>query len=310
MRVKMLISYILPFTIILSIAKVNAQDKVFQCSSPKITIEPLKTIEISSKISLKLKQIIFFDSTAFPDRLSYSQIFEFYKEDTLKPMQTITDSGHYFHEYEFIDINSDGHNDLRIEDDMYDLYCPSSYWIFNPKTGLFEYSDILSGISELSSDNGVFSTQNLSLGGRGGYYSKFIIQDGKRKDIETVNSNYFDYEKKILVNGELTVVEQDKDDFIGVLDGDIHTITSQRIVFDSLRIVEKYVLKDFENKRISDDIDPTILRSEPFGNFIYLEDVTYDYKHQPDGALQIEKTTRKVVNNKWVTIKKKIIKRK
>ena len=162
-----------------------SQDKVFQCVSPETTMVPIKTIVIDSQLSLKRKQIILYDNAAFPERLSYCQQFEIYRNDSLTLLQTISDSGDYLHNDELIDINSDGHNDLRIEGDVYQLLEPSNYWLYNPERECFKYSEELSGMSGSSvEDDGTISSQDLSTGGRGGEWDKFKFINGKMVLVE------------------------------------------------------------------------------------------------------------------------------
>ena len=218
-------------------------------------------------------------------------------------VQEIADSGYSNHEIEFLDFNSDGYKDLMIHEDMYNMLLPSSIWLFNPQKNQFRYSKQLSGMSELSIDyDGTITSQSLSTGGKGGEYCKYRFENDTLKLIEEVSSNFFDYEKKILVDGEIMTVELDESDD----DQNVKTVTSKRMVFDSLRIVKKRIIKDGYRLDITTIIKDAII-GEPFGIFILLEEHDYQYKKTLHGKLSIHEIIKKLVKNRFKMITKDYI---
>jgi hypothetical protein len=246
------------------------------------------------------------DTTASAGELQYYQSYQFFRFGESTPLQTIADSGLSIHKYELVDLNRDGYRDLKIEGDWYNLLCPSYVWLFDPDSSRFEYCEVLSGTDQLEVDeNGVYSTWAQSTGGRGGYGEKFILEKGRKRVIESEDQNFFDYEKKALVNGQLVVVAQ------GIMDGALIDqtikVTSKQFLFDSLRIVSERVLHPTEESSELAGLDPAALISEPFGQFVLRSETTFSYEPKSDGKLQVRKTVRRLVGKKLVTVSSKAI---
>jgi hypothetical protein len=258
------------------------------------------TVSINPSRKLIFQTVTLNDTDASTNQLEYYKIIKIINPVDGHLVQEIADSGHSNHEIEFVDFNSDGYKDIMIHEDMYNMLLPSSVWLFNPKNNQFRYSKELSGMSELSIDyDGTISSQSLSTGGKGGDYCKYRFENDTLKLTEEVSSNFFDYEKKVLVDDEIKTVELDESDD----SQNFKTVISKRMMFDSLRIVKKIIIKDGYGIDITAITKDAII-DEPFGTFILLEEHDYQYKIKSHGKLAIHEIIKKLVKNKFKIINK------
>jgi len=278
-------------------------DRAFNHSVTDTIQNMTDTVSINPSRILIFQTVTLNDTDASSKQLEYYKIIKIFNPVDGHLVQEIADSGYSNHEIEFLDFNSDGYKDLMIHEDMYNMLLPSSIWLFNPQKNQFRYSKQLSGMSELSIDyDGTITSQSLSTGGKGGEYCKYRFENDTLKLIEEVSSNFFDYEKKILVDGEIMTVELDESDD----DQNVKTVTSKRMVFDSLRIVKKRIIKDGYRLDITTIIKDAII-GEPFGIFILLEEHDYQYKKTLHGKLSIHEIIKKLVKNRFKMITKDYI---
>jgi hypothetical protein len=281
-----------------TVATAQNDDSAFNHAITDTVTNVTETVNIGRSEILIFHTITIRDSEPSDDQLAFYKVLKIFDSSGGHLLQEIADSGNSDHEIEFVDFNSDGYKDLKIDADMYDLRLPSNVWLFDPKGNRFRYSSDLSGLSELSIGvDGTISTQDLSTGGKGGVYSKYRFDHDTLKLIEEISSNFFDYEKRTLVDGQLVTVEIDASN--EGPDGQT-TILSKRIVFDSLRVVEKKILKDGDRLDLS-NINKGAIIGEPFGTFILIEDSKYGYAKAPDGKLVVHQETRRLVNNRFGT---------
>ncbi len=280
-------------------------DQVFDHAVTDTVLDRMDTVNIGASTILIFETITLDDTNAAPSQLEYFQVINIFDPAKGNIVQEIPDSGHSHHEIEFIDINSDRYEDLMIHEDDYNLLQPSNVWLFKPQENRFQYSEELSGLSELSSGNdGTITSQSLSLGGTGGGYSKYRFEHDTLVTIEDVYSDRFDYEKKVLVDGEMETVELDRSDH----GGDIQTVTSKRMVSDSLRIVNKRIIKDAYGMDLT-TVNKEAILGEPFGTYILLEEHEYEYKKTHHGKFAVHETIKKLVNNIFKTTTKDSIDR-
>jgi hypothetical protein len=279
----------------------RAQDQVFRMSRADTLGPSVDTLAIHPSVSILLHELTMCDTAASSDELEYYQVFTFSVFGARTPFQTIVDSGHSAHEYEVIDLNGDGYKDFKINEDWYNLIAPSTVWLFNPKTSRFEYSEALSGESELDVDeNNVYSSTDQSTGGKGGYSEKFVLENGEKKVIESVYTDLFDYEKRELVNNKLILVAQDS--MVGFNYDSTFGVISRKLVFDSLRVVAEKKIAATLGKRDLRGFDPEAIFDEAFGQFILLGETSWKYKPGGNGKLQVIRTVRRLVGKKLVTV--------
>jgi len=289
---------------IFAVAAAQDDDRTFNHAITDTVTNVTEMENIGPSEILMFHTITLRDSEPSDDQLMFYKVLKIFDSSGAHLLQEIADSGNSVHEMEFVDFNSDGYKDLKIDADMYNLSMPSNVWLFEPKEHRFRYSSDLSGLSELSiGDDGTISTQHLSTGGKGGEYSKFRFEHDTLKLIEQVVSNFFDYEKKTLVDGQLVTVEIDESN--EGPDGRT-TILSKRMVFDSLRVVEKKVIKDGHGLDLS-TINKDAIISEAFGAFILIEDSEYGYTKAAGNKLAVHQRTRTLVNNKFETTTKDFV---
>ncbi len=186
---------------------------------------------------------------------------------------------------------------FMIHEDPDRMSPPSNVWLFNPQDGQFRFSKELSGMRELSVDyDGTITSQNLSTGGKGGEYWKYRFEHDSLVMVEDEYCNRFDYQKEVLVEGEMKTIELDRSDYRG----DTETVTSKRIVFDSLRIVNKKIIEDAYGMDLT-TVNKEAILDEPFGTYILLEEHEFEYKKTRRGKLAVHETIKKLVNNRFIT---------
>ena len=158
----------------------------------------------------------------------FTELFDLFLQ-LEKDTQRIQPQMYYFHDVDqitnpqidFIDFNFDGELDFRV-------FCSATgngmtlytYYVYNPKTGQFEYSKALSGTSSLKVDK---ENKTLHSFGKGGHAGKIY------------GSTDYHY-----VNGQLTPYKSERQTYEDSLNAYIRTTTfyeqdNKRIIMDTIR---------------------------------------------------------------------------
>jgi hypothetical protein len=221
----------------------------------------------------------------------------------IKDTSTLNFSGG---EVDYVDINIDGYLDIDINLGYYNLIASHTFWLFDPKDNKFYYSGEFSRLNDyyVDVDEKIIESNELSLGGSGGYSQKFKVENDSLILIETSFGNYYEYEKTKLINGMLKTVEKVEEGWeTDSNDNQLIVLSHYKLIEDTLLIIEKEWLTELNEKITNDTSSDDIYDCGPWGWCLkYLKKEIYSYKKNE--SVKLIKNTEKyqVLNDEWVKV--------
>ena len=200
---------------------------------------------------------------------------------------------------EYIDINLDGCKDIDIHTSGYNLTPTHTFLLFDKIKKEFHYSSNFGLLEDYSiEDNNEIISTELSVGGSGGYWQTYKVENDSLKLIRTESSNFYDYQKDELINGVFTTVKRieshDENDKNG---NTIKRLESYDLIYDSLRITEiKWMV---ETQKWNSELLKSDIYNCDWGLCLkYLRKVIYSY-HKINNEISKDTYKYQVINDKW-----------
>ena len=209
---------------------------------------------------------------------------------------------------DFVDIDFDGYLDLQVNGlGLNTINSTSSFWLFNPQTGLFEESQEFSSFDELSidKDKREITSWSASVGyDKSSQSSTYKVVDHHLVLVAEERSYEDEHERQELLNGEMTVVSRSGTrsirDSVGKSTGaDLVIVTSEEWLFDSLRVVSEIRERRYFGQE-SDSLQRKLIELQTeWGTFRLEQKTTFEYSRTSDGAISVDETVQKVINGDW-----------
>jgi hypothetical protein len=246
----------------------------------------------------------------FRDRITQIELYDYSTNKLIQIIKDTSESYSFPDWVTYIDINLDGYLDIDIPLGYFNLVPFHSFWLYDNTRNLFFHSEEFSQLNDyyIDQEEKIISSHAQSTGGRGAEVEKYKIENGNLTLIETSYSNYYDYEKKALVNGDLITVELIEEDYSETNETDIEDaiiLNYYKLLYDTLLLVEKEWLIDIDIKKEKNNVwSSDIYNCGPWGGCLkYLRREVYSYHLNQDGQLVKEILKYRVVNNKWEKLK-------
>jgi hypothetical protein len=239
------------------------------------------------------------------DLITHIELYEYINNLLVQTINDTSESNSFAGGVNYVDINLDGYLDLDIDLGVSNLTPFHSFWLYDQLKNKFYHSPEFSQLNDYSIDfdKKEIDSYSQSTGGRGGYNEKYKVGNGKLYLIGTEYSNFYDYEKKELVNGVLKVVSKEEPEDIKDKNGNyIKLIKTYNLVNDSLLLTKKSWLVDAEGEDLN-KYDSDTYYCSPWGECLkYLRKEIYSYDKN-DGQLSTKILKYQVFNNKWKKVK-------
>jgi hypothetical protein len=249
--------YLIVFLYYLSLSQfpsvvINAQkhDSYLLADTIKVTNDPTSMILIIKIDTSLIKHKYSIGS----DMITHIEIYDYSNNLLVQSINDTSESHSFAGGVDYIDINLDGYLDIDIDLGVSNLTPIHSFWLFEKLDNKFYYSPDFSQLNayNIDLDKKEINSYSQSTGGRGGSSEKYKVENGNLYLIETEYSNYYDYERKELINGILRTVEVDELNEVKDDEGNyINVINSYNLVDDSLLLTEKNWLIEFKGEDYS-----------------------------------------------------------
>ncbi len=224
--------------------------------------------------------------------------FDIFQINNPKIHQTILDTGDEVHNFELVDINFDGYNDLKIEAGNVEYSEFSTIYLFDTSKMIFVFNEEFSGHPNLSvnPNKQEINTFEQFFRGRESEECSYKFLDGHLKMIyrDHYSENVSTIEN--LVDDSLIVVKR-----IIISDDSINTptFTTYERVDDTLQIVSKITKVGFEYAT-DDQKRNGVNVSEEHLPWFLLKEKIYDYSTDEHGKKFVDITIKEAKAGKWV----------